>query len=57
MTKLRSLIVAALLTLTVSSLDAGAVGTAEGAAGLNPTHQVTGVCYIFFMGRWWEVPC
>ena len=57
MTRLRSLIVAVLLTLTVGSLDAGAVASAEGATSINPTPQVTGVCYIFFMGRWWEVPC
>ena len=54
MTKLRSLIAATLLTLSVGSLNANAAMTEP---GLNGTHSVTGICYIYMGGRWWAVPC
>jgi hypothetical protein len=54
MIKLRNLVAAALLTLCVASLDASA---AQNRAGFNPTHSVTGICWIFLGGRWWQVPC
>ena len=56
MTKLRNLIAAALLTLTVASLNASAA-TAADSAGLNPVHSVTGSCWIFMGGHWWLIPC
>ena len=57
MTKLRNLIAAALLTLSVASLNASAAMPNQSPGGLNPTQSVTGVCYIYMGGRWWAVPC
>jgi Spy/CpxP family protein refolding chaperone len=57
MTKLRNLIAAALLTLTVVSLNASAAMTAPSRGGLNPAQPVTGICYIYMGGRWWAIPC
>ena len=57
MTKLRNLITAALLTLCVASLSANAATAANNRAGFNPTQPVTGVCWIYFGGHWWQVPC
>ena len=57
MTKLRTLVTAALLTLCVASLNASAAMTAPSRDGFNPAQPVTGICYIYMGGRWWAVPC
>jgi Spy/CpxP family protein refolding chaperone len=57
MIKLRNLVAAALLTLCVASLNASAAAAAQNRAGLNPTQPVTGICWIYLGGRWWQVPC
>ena len=57
MTKLRTFIAAALLTLTVVSLNASAAMTAPSRGGVNPAQPVTGICYIYMGGRWWAIPC
>jgi hypothetical protein len=55
MKKLRTF-VAGLLLVPVLAL-AGPLGNDAGESGLNPTTQVTGYCYIYWMGRWILVPC
>ena len=58
MMKLRTLIAAALLSLAVvGSLTAAAEPVELNRAGLDSSQQVAGVCYIYFAGRWWAVPC
>jgi hypothetical protein len=55
MKKLR-VFVAGLLLVPVLAL-AGPLGNDTNADGLNPTTQVTNVCFVYWMGRWILVPC
>ena len=55
MKKLRTF-VAGLLLVPVLAL-AGPLGSDADHSGLNPSQQVTSVCYIYWMGRWIAVPC
>jgi hypothetical protein len=57
MTKLRTLLAAALLTLAVGSLQATPSVSEGSRVDLGSTHQATGVCWIFWAGRWWEIAC
>jgi hypothetical protein len=57
MTKLRNLIAAALLTLTIGSLNASAATAVKDGGGLSPSQPVAGYCWIYMGGRWWHVPC
>jgi hypothetical protein len=55
MKKLRTF-VAGLLLVPVVAL-AAPLGSEADPAGLNPSQQVTGVCYVYWMGRWIVIPC
>jgi hypothetical protein len=55
MKKLRTF-VAGLLLVPVLAL-AGPLGSDTDQSGLNPTTQLTGICYVYFMGRWIAIPC
>ena len=47
---------AALLLVPVLTLNANAF-TADAANGVGASQQVTGYCWIYFMGRWMMVAC
>jgi hypothetical protein len=55
--KLRNVLAGLLLSLPLLALNAAPVTTDTAPAGLNGTHSVTGWCYIYFAGRYWQVPC
>jgi hypothetical protein len=55
MKKLRTFVVG-LLLVPVLAL-AGPLGNDTDRSGLNPTTQVTGYCYVYWMGRWIVIPC
>jgi hypothetical protein len=57
MAKLISLVAAALLTVTLASLNANAALGVENRGALNPGQPVAEMCWIWVGGRWWEVPC
>ena len=57
MKKLRNLLVGALLTLPVMTLNAGTIADFVGGAEMRPTPSVADCCYVFSVGRWWCVPC
>jgi hypothetical protein len=57
MTKLRTFLAAALLTIPVFSLSASSLTTDVRVDGIASTPSVTGTCYIFMGGRWWAYPC
>ncbi len=60
MTKLRTLLAAALITIPVLTLDAAQLpATQPGSqAQLAPSSQsVDSCCWVFFLGRWWCFPC
>jgi hypothetical protein len=57
MKKLRVVLAGVLLSLPIMALNASMLTTDEAPAGLSSTHSVTGWCYIYFMGRYYAVPC
>jgi hypothetical protein len=57
MKKLRNVLVAALLTVPVLALNASTLPDAATGPQLNPTRTVTACCYVYFMGRWYCIPC
>jgi hypothetical protein len=56
-TKLSSVLAAALLILPTVTLNATALPGAEARPGLASPKPVTGMCYIYLNGRWWLLPC
>ncbi len=57
MTKLRTLLVTALLTLPVLTLSSAQAATNGGGSGTRlETQSTTGCCVVYFMGRWICVP-
>jgi len=57
MTKFRTFLAAALLTIPVFSLSASSLTTDVQVDGIASTPSITGTCYIFMGGRWWAYPC
>lgn len=57
MKKLRNVVAGILLSLPLLALNASTLTKEEAPAGLNPTHSVTGWCYVYFMGRYIAIPC
>jgi hypothetical protein len=57
MKKLQKVLIAALLTIPVLTLNASSLSDDANSAQLSPTHSVTGWCYIYMAGRWWQIPC
>lgn len=56
MKKLRNFLAGALLALPLA-LNAGTLPDSRTGSELNPTHSVAGTCYVYFMGRWYAIPC
>lgn len=48
--------VAGLLLVPVLAL-AGPLSSDADVSGLNAEKSVTGVCYVYYMGRWIIIPC
>jgi hypothetical protein len=57
MKKLRVLVTAALLTLTLGTLNAADFTAPEHPDGMSSTQSQTGWCWFYFMGRWYYLPC
>lgn len=57
MKKLRNVIAAALLIVPVLALNASTLSDAAEGVVVRSTPSVTACCYIFYMGRWWCIPC
>jgi hypothetical protein len=57
MTKLRTFLAAALLTIPVFSLSASSLTTDVKIDGVSSTPSVAGTCYFYMGGRWWAYPC
>jgi hypothetical protein len=57
MKKLRIVLAGVLLSLPIMALNASALTKEDAPVGLNPTHSVTGWCYVYFMGRYIAIPC
>ena len=54
--KLRTFLVAFLL-VPVLAMNAHAFTTDLDNAALNPPQQSSGLCWFYFGGRWWLIPC
>ena len=54
--KLRTFLVA-LLFVPALTLNANAFTASAELPALSPPQQVSGVCWFYFMGRWWQLPC
>jgi hypothetical protein len=39
------------------TLNAGVLPSEQTRPGLSSPQPVTGMCYVFFNGRWWYLPC
>ncbi len=57
MTKLRTFLAAALLTIPVFSLNASSLPTAAQVDVTVSTPSVAGTCFVYMGGRWWAYPC
>jgi hypothetical protein len=57
MKKLRIVLAGVLLSLPIMALNASALTKGDAPVGLNPTHSVTGWCWVYFMGRYIAIPC
>jgi hypothetical protein len=57
MKKLRNVLAGVLLSLPIMALNASALTKEDAPVGLNPTHSVTGWCWVYFMGRYIAIPC
>jgi hypothetical protein len=56
MKKLRNVLAAALLTIPLASLSASTVADASTGPEMRPTRTQT-CCMVYFMGRYYCVPC
>ena len=54
--KLRTLLIG-LLLVPVLTMNANAFAASAELSGLSPPQQVSGVCWVYYMGRWWQLPC
>jgi hypothetical protein len=57
MTKIRSLLAAALILLPAVALNAGPLPSAETRPGLSSPQPAGGMCWVWMANRWWYVPC
>ena len=57
MKRLLTVLAAALLTIPVLSLNATSLVDSDKGSAINATHGVTGTCFVYYMGRWWLIPC
>lgn len=57
MKKLRNVLAAALLTIPVLALNAATLSDSTHGVVVQPTPSVTACCYVFYMGRYWCIPC
>jgi hypothetical protein len=56
MTKLRTFL-AGLLLVPVLTLNASPFPTEADEPSLETTHPVTGTCWVYYLGRWIQIPC
>lgn len=54
--KLRTFFVA-LLLVPLLAVNANAFTAPADSFGYSPAQQISGVCWVYYMGRWWQVPC
>jgi len=57
MTKLKTLLVAALLTVPVLTLSAAVPAEHYGSGPRLETTAATGCCWVLYFGRWFCIPC
>jgi hypothetical protein len=55
MKKLRTFVAGLLLVPVLAFASPLSNDTDE--SSLNPSQQVTGVCFVYYMGRWIAIPC
>jgi hypothetical protein len=56
MKTLKNVLLGALMTLPVMTLNAGTIDAAK-ESEMRPTRPVAGCCYTMIMGRWYCIPC
>lgn len=57
MTKLRSLLAAALLMVPAVTLNASSFTNDDADPSVSAPQQSGGMCWVYYMGRWYYVPC
>ncbi|HUQ50590.1 MAG TPA: hypothetical protein VM692_00125 [Gammaproteobacteria bacterium] len=57
MTKVRNLLLIALVMMPAVTLNASSLNNAEPRPGVGAPLQVTGSCWVYMNGRWYLLPC
>jgi len=57
MTRKLRIFLAALLLVPALAWNASAFSTENGAASVNPTRPFAEYCWMYWQGRWIQIPC
>jgi len=56
-TKVRNLLLVALVMMPAVTLNASSLTGADARPGLSAPQPVTGSCWVYMNGRWYLLPC